>query len=348
MIRKIIDDLTGNRQEMLLRYSRLKEYDAEQLVLARKNRMLKMYILFLALMLTVLTAACVNMYRDKQGYIYEGEELVSVLRDEDEIRTVRVTARAGKEKKDLDLVIEPGMTEETAEEEAEPEEGTTAGPDPWAEIEDRVRNDPARKKVTLPAVLSDGTKVSYERRRDLSLIPLFAMGVILFLCIYTARFDSLKKAEKRARESVSEELPGFISKLELLLASGTVVDNCFRRIIEEHRITGETDNYFYQRLAMMEKNVRSTNSSYIDELAVFARESGVHEFIRLAGILEDGVTKGVDLTEKLENEGRYLWFSRKNRAEEMGKLADTKLTLPLVILLLSLVIITIAPAMLKM
>ena len=43
-----------------------------------------------------------------------------------------------------------------------------------------------------------------------------------------------------------------------------------------------------------------------------------------------------------------LWFSRKKRAAEKGRLAETKLTFPLMLLLLALVMVTTAPALLDM
>ncbi|MEG0662665.1 MAG: hypothetical protein RR472_05245, partial [Anaerovoracaceae bacterium] len=62
----------------------------------------------------------------------------------------------------------------------------------------------------------------------------------------------------------------------------------------------------------------------------------------------DNIHKGADLSGKLQRESESLWFNRKKYAEEKGRLAETKLTLPLVILLLVLVMITIAPAMMEM
>ena len=56
-------------------------------------------------------------------------------------------------------------------------------------------------------------------------------------------------------------------------------------------------------------------------------------------------SKGADFSEKLKKENELLWFSRKQHAEEQGRLAETKLTMPLMILLLVLIMITIAPAL---
>ncbi|MFQ7012468.1 MAG: hypothetical protein ACLRTA_08070, partial [Clostridia bacterium] len=59
-------------------------------------------------------------------------------------------------------------------------------------------------------------------------------------------------------------------------------------------------------------------------------------------------SKGTGLTEKLQAESEILWMNRKKNCEERGRLAETKLTLPLVIFLLVLIVITIAPALLEL
>jgi hypothetical protein len=43
-----------------------------------------------------------------------------------------------------------------------------------------------------------------------------------------------------------------------------------------------------------------------------------------------------------------LWLSRKRSSEERGRLAETKLTLPLTVFLLVLVVVTVSPALLEL
>ena len=78
-----------------------------------------------------------------------------------------------------------------------------------------------------------------------------------------------------------------------------------------------------------------------------AEEIGVSEFSRLAGVIQDNQLLGTDISDKLRNEGEILWDLRKRNAEERGRLAETKLTLPLAILLMVLVLVTAAPAMIQ-
>ena len=57
---------------------------------------------------------------------------------------------------------------------------------------------------------------------------------------------------------------------------------------------------------------------------------------------------GSDMSHKLTSEVKMLWFERKKLAESRGRLAEVKLTMPLLLLLLVLMIVTIGPATMDM
>ena len=88
-----------------------------------------------------------------------------------------------------------------------------------------------------------------------------------------------------------------------------------------------------------------STASILNEFAV---KNDVKELIRIATILTENEKRGSDVIESLSRESRYLWDERKTVARERGKMIDTKMSYPLGILLILLIIITMAPAMLSM
>lgn len=66
----------------------------------------------------------------------------------------------------------------------------------------------------------------------------------------------------------------------------------------------------------------------------FAKRSGIKELMRFASVICDSAYKGNDMSEKLRKEGRMLWFERKKQCEKSGRIAESKLTFPLMILIL--------------
>ncbi|MGI6256469.1 MAG: type II secretion system F family protein [Anaerovoracaceae bacterium] len=212
-----------------------------------------------------------------------------------------------------------------------------------------LNQDTASGSIVLPTQLEDGTKLNWQQtNRSSSPILIFVFLFTGFL-VYKSRYDSILAEEKTAKASIIRELPEFINKLVLLLSSGIVMQAAIEKIIgDDIKLRGENTTYFYDQMRRIYYKSKETNAPLHVELYRFARRSKVRELMRIAGILMDNVSKGSDLVVKLQREGEMLWFARKKQSEEKGRLAETKMTLPLVILLLVLVMITIAPALLGM
>ena len=67
----------------------------------------------------------------------------------------------------------------------------------------------------------------------------------------------------------------------------------------------------------------------------------------MVSVIVENQKKGVNLCEKLSRDGELIWEERKKKAIEKGKLAESKMSFPLAILLIVLIIVTALPAMLQ-
>lgn len=213
----------------------------------------------------------------------------------------------------------------------------------------RLNEDTTIAKIALPKSLDDGTRVFWvpKKRNDWAIFVL--LFAVVGVGIYRSKDAGLSRIEKEAKESVLRELPEFVNKLVLLLNAGLILSNAFNKItVDYQKVRGGENNYFYGQLIMIMQKCNETNGSVQREIRSFAIRTGVVEFMRLSNIIGDSMTKGSDLMLQLKMEGDNLWAARRKQLEEKGKIAETKLTFPLVILLLVLVMITIAPAMMEM
>ena len=209
-------------------------------------------------------------------------------------------------------------------------------------------DDLASRYVLLPDRLTSGESIQWKTVRTTHLFLLLMMtGFIMFL-LWQNRLAPLKRLELARRESVLRQLPVFINELVLLLNAGLVLTRAFDEAAQQFLRDPEDDDYFRQNIRRICNSVKNTNSAMQDELRRFAKESGVTELMRISNIISDNISKGAALNQKLERESATLWISRKTRSEERGRLAETKMTLPLSIFLCILIIITIAPALITL
>lgn len=325
----------GNYEAELARHAR-----------ERRRRILLCALLFILVVVYVLHGALTAT----PGAIYEDGFLVAVERPSEGAGQQEVDARlyvvhdGETTQEDRSLYISAYSEEERAAAAlGEESEGDLLK----RRIDQAVRQinkDRAERVATLPTSLEDGTRL-YWRERRRSRLPLLAAllaGVLYYL--FRSRFASIEGREQKARESVVRELPEFLHKLTLLLGAGVVLEVAFARAMEGMQGEG----YFAEQMRYLKRRSEETNGSLPAEFYAFARRSGVRELMRIAGILEENVERGTDLVAKLRQEGQLLWFERKKQSEEKGRLAETKLTLPLAILLLVLVLVTVSPALFEM
>ncbi len=217
-----------------------------------------------------------------------------------------------------------------------------------------LNDDRSARRVSLPGRLRTGETIKWSaHRRTNTAVIAFAM-MMLTVFIYMRRLDPLEKARRAQMDSVRRQLPEFVNRLVLLLGAGLVLSSAFERIVEESRDSESLrGDYFYERLNGIYGRIKETNGSLEKEFRAFARSSensgeGSRELMRISNIISDNISKGVELTEKLQSESEALWLSRKRNSEERGRLAETKLTMPLTVFLLVLVVVTVSPALLEL
>lgn len=259
--------------------------------------------------------------------------------------------------KKIDLTMEP-YEKESSEEKQDDGDGEAAGKRNREAVEMELRgiaselnSDKAVKKVKLPDSLASGEKISWEveDKSGSNGIAIMAVTVLTAFCIYKKRFSVLEQQRRLQRESVMRQLPEFVNRLVLLLNAGLVLTSAFEKSVEESFVEdSKGDDYFYGKLREIYVLCTTTNASMHVEFRKMAKESGIRELMRVSNIISDNIRKGVELTGKLQAESELLWISRKKSCEEKGRLAETKLTLPLMIFLMVLIIITAAPALMEL
>ena len=259
--------------------------------------------------------------------------------------------------KKIDLTMDP-YEKESSEEKQDDGDGEAAGKRNREAVEMELRgiaselnSDKAVKKVKLPDSLASGEKISWEveEKSGSNGIAIMAVTVLTAFCIYKKRFSVLEQQRRLQRESVMRQLPEFVNRLVLLLNAGLVLTSAFEKSVEESFVEdSKGDDYFYGKLREIYVLCTTTNASMHVEFRKMAKESGIRELTRVSNIISDNIRKGVELTGKLQAESELLWISRKKSCEEKGRLAETKLTLPLMIFLMVLIIITVAPALMEL
>lgn len=144
-------------------------------------------------------------------------------------------------------------------------------------------------------------------------------------------------------------LPTFINHLLLLMNSGMVLQEAMNTIAIKYISNGISNtNSFaheYTKLCLESKDMgKSIVSTFND----YCKRTNVKELSMIGSILYDGDKRGSDLCQKLTDESRLLLEQRKQLILEKIRLSESKMSFPLGLLLISLIIVSAAPAMMQM
>ncbi len=208
-----------------------------------------------------------------------------------------------------------------------------------------------QKRITLPSELPDGTPVRWngaERKAGPAavMIPLIYAALILIMAVDAAKEDKTAAEERRA---ILRGLPRFCNQLFLMMNAGLILSDAFDTVTGSYNGRSEEGlNSFERDLAGLREATCGHRISTAHVINEYAVKHDVKELIRIAAILSENEKRGSDVIESLERESRYLWDERKIVARENGKAIDTRMSYPLGLLLIVLIVITIAPALLNM
>jgi len=160
--------------------------------------------------------------------------------------------------------------------------------------------------------------------------------------------SEVKKTMEKNREAILLTLPGFINQLMLLTSSGLIIQDAFGLIaLSYDRLPDKQQNYFTREISSIYFAAMKNNENVIAGFYNFSRFSNVKELTRVAAILMENRDRGSDLMESLAEQSEYLWAEHKRRTMEKIRLAESKMSFPLGILLMALIIVTAAPAMMQ-
>lgn len=157
-----------------------------------------------------------------------------------------------------------------------------------------------------------------------------------------------KKNMIRQKEEIVLTVPSFINQLLLTMNSGMVLADAFKKIAARYgKLAASRQNYFTREVYRIYETSLNSGENVITLFYQFGRRSQVKELIRVSGIMMENMDKGNDLWDKLAEEGELLWQERKRLALEKMRVSESKMSFPLGLLLISLVLVIAGPALLQ-
>ena len=161
------------------------------------------------------------------------------------------------------------------------------------------------------------------------------VGGLLILYLDLALFDKLTAR----RQEILLDLPQVLSKLTLLVNSGMVLRDAWKRV----SITGE--RVLYQE--MQNTNLEMENGvAEIDAYRNFAERCNVKEIRKFTSLIIQNLNKGnEELAYFMKDLFDEMWEVKKSQVKQKGEKANTQLLLPMMLILIGILIMVMVPVM---
>lgn len=337
MIKKLSNWIVGSSEEYAKiepnYYGRNNQVVVEKAILRNKRNFKDIALVVLLVIIFALAKSLMG----SSGLIYQDHKLVGFHRgDISKVQSFEIKGKVDNISKDYTVSFRPKTKGKEIK--------STKDDDYYMKQAINVIEGSKDEYVYLPKILENGKKVTWKKQINFAPIYLILLVALLVALLRQSRYYSLKKFKKESQEDILNNLPGYINRLLVLYRSGKTLDEA---LLEAHSESLK-GGFFQDEMERIRKNCQDNREDFLVALNRFAMATEVREFKRFTNLLLENRNRGSELTFKLDAERQEMWDKRRSRAIEAGKRAETKMVIPMTIVLLALIMITAAPAFLQM
>ncbi len=196
----------------------------------------------------------------------------------------------------------------------------------------------------------DGSMLVYEEIRDKRSIVLLVLTIMTAAGLYIREGEELKKKVKEREKELISDYPGMVNKFLLFYSAGLTTRGIVSKLCREYRISldnGGKKRFLYEEMLICE-GYMNEGMGEITAYEGLASGVGLHRYRHFISLVTQAIGKGrSDLLAQLEREASEAFQDRKNRARELGEEAGTKLLFPMLMMLLTVLIIVMVPALIS-
>ena len=213
----------------------------------------------------------------------------------------------------------------------------------------KTRNAETNGVFVLPQKL-EGHALTWTRQPQRKQYTVLLIGLCAMAGVAVGRKEDLRKAKEKRRAKLLAEYPQMLSQMALLLGAGMTVSHAWERIVVsyENRCAGQPGTW--QEMPVYEE-MRITYHQIKDGLGErrayeqFGERIQLQAYRRFATLLVQNLRKGTTgLSKLLEKELQDAFDAQESYAKKRGEELQTKLLLPMMLMLGLVIVIIMIPA----
>jgi hypothetical protein len=204
----------------------------------------------------------------------------------------------------------------------------------------------ADPEIVLPKEIL-GEPVTWYPAKDRRWLEIAALTILALCTMAAGRHNEDEKKEKIRERDMQLAYPDIVNRLSLYMGAGISTRGAWERIVENYeQKRGEKQGagYAYEEM----RTTLHEMQSGIPEAAAYERfgtRCRMPSYLKLGTLLSQNLRRGTrNLADLLAEEAREAFEDRKALAKKLGEECESKLLLPMILMLLIILVMIMYPA----
>jgi pilus assembly protein TadC len=208
-----------------------------------------------------------------------------------------------------------------------------------------AQNEGSGENFSLPSVAA-GHVIRWEKKQQNKQYMVLLFGLITMAAIAIGKKEDTRKAREQRNRMLLAEYPQMLSQMALLLGAGMTVSMAWERIVlgYENRAGDQPTLPIYEEMGITYRQIKDgvgERSAYES----FGERLQLPVYRRFSTLLVQNLRKGtVGLSSLLEKEMQEAFDARESDVKKRGEELQTKLLLPMMLMLGLVIVIIMIPA----
>ena len=201
-------------------------------------------------------------------------------------------------------------------------------------------------QVILPQMVK-GAQISWHFKQDNRWIWLAVLTVFTLCAVAIGKRQDEEKVHKIWERNMELDYAEIVSRLSLYMGAGISTRKSWERIVENYEKTSMQKTECRPAYEEMRTTLHEMQSGIPEALAYerFGTRCRMPSYLKLGTLLSQNLRKGTKgLAAMLQEESREAFQDRKALAKKLGEECESKLLLPMLLMLLTVLIMVMYPA----
>jgi pilus assembly protein TadC len=207
------------------------------------------------------------------------------------------------------------------------------------------QNEGSGTAFSLPRMVA-GHVLRWEKKQPNKQYLVLLFGLIAMAAIAIGKREDLRKARQQRNSLLLAEYPQMLSQMALLLGAGMTVSMAWERIVlgYESREGNQQAMPVYEEMGITYRQIKDGIGERL-AYEQFGERLQLPVYRRFSTLLAQNLRKGtVGLSALLEKEMQEAYDARESNAKKRGEELQTKLLLPMMLMLGLVIVIIMIPA----